>query len=29
LERATCHELIARMTIGRWRHWLTGQSGEL
>jgi hypothetical protein len=25
--RATCRALIARPTVGRWRHWLTGQSG--
>jgi hypothetical protein len=24
---ATCRALIARPTVGRWRHWLTGQSG--
>jgi hypothetical protein len=27
LELATCRTLIARTTIGRWRSWLTGQSG--
>jgi hypothetical protein len=25
----TCRALIARPTVGRWRRWLTGQSGEL
>jgi hypothetical protein len=29
LARATCRALIARPTVGRWRRWLTGQSGEL
>jgi hypothetical protein len=29
LELATCRVLIARTTVGRWRRWLTGQSGEL
>jgi hypothetical protein len=29
LARATCRALIARPTVGRWRHWLTGQSGAL
>ena len=24
---ATCRALIVRPTVGRWRHWLTGQSG--
>jgi hypothetical protein len=28
LERATCRALIERTTVGRWRRWLTGQSGE-
>jgi hypothetical protein len=27
LEWATCRTLIARMTVGRWHYWLTGQSG--
>jgi hypothetical protein len=27
LERATCRALIAQTTVGRWRSWLTGQSG--
>jgi hypothetical protein len=27
LELATCCALIARTTVGRWRSWLTGQSG--
>jgi hypothetical protein len=27
LARATCRALIARPTVGRWRRWLTGQSG--
>jgi hypothetical protein len=27
LEQATCRALIARTTVGRWRRWLTGQSG--
>ena len=27
LELATCRALIARMTVGRWRSWLTGQCG--
>jgi hypothetical protein len=27
LEWATCCALIARTTVGRWRSWLTGQSG--
>jgi hypothetical protein len=27
LELATCHALIARTIVGRWRHWLTEQSG--
>jgi hypothetical protein len=25
----TCRALIARPTVGRWRRWITGQSGEL
>jgi hypothetical protein len=29
LAQATCRALIARPTVGRWRRWLTGQSGEL
>jgi hypothetical protein len=28
LELATCRALIARTTVGRWRSWLTEQSGE-
>jgi hypothetical protein len=28
LELATCRALITRTTVGRWRSWLTGQSGE-
>jgi hypothetical protein len=27
LELATCRTLIARTIVGRWRRWLTGQSG--
>jgi hypothetical protein len=27
LARAMCRVLIARPTVGRWRRWLTGQSG--
>jgi hypothetical protein len=27
LTRATCRALIVRPTVGRWRSWLTGQSG--
>jgi hypothetical protein len=27
LELATCRALITRTTVGRWRSWLTGQSG--
>jgi hypothetical protein len=29
LMRATCHALIARLTFGCWRRWLTGQSDDL
>jgi hypothetical protein len=28
LELVTCRALIARTTVGRWRSWLIGQSGE-
>jgi hypothetical protein len=27
LARTTCRALIARMTVGHWHRWLTGQSG--